>query len=198
ATHKIINLKEDYQPGSKVKIGGIISSMRRTFTKAKGEEMAFIKIEDETGTMDVVVFPKTFSQFKSVLNEDAIVILEGKLDSREEESAILAEIITDLSILPDVAPTTVMVSASSHIPHTPSTPEGIGIIIPKLASRQTLHSIYEILKKFPGQKQTYLLLEGTDGQTRNVPVPFGAELSDNLISDLSLLGCKVEALSVNI
>ncbi len=198
ATHKIINLKEDYQPGSKVKIGGIISSMRRTFTKAKGEEMAFIKIEDETGTMDIVVFPKTFSQFKSVLNEDAIVILEGKLDSREEESAILAEIITDLSILPDVTPTNVMASASSHIPHSPSTPEGIGIIIPKMASRQTLHSIYEILKKFPGQKQTYLLLEGTDGQTRNVPVPFGAELSDNLISDLSLLGCKVEALSVNI
>ncbi len=198
ANQKIASLEEDAHPGAKVKIGGIISTIRRTFTKAKGEEMAFLKLEDETGTIDIVVFPKTFSQFKSVINEDAIIILEGKLDSREEETAILAEIITDLSVLPDVAPPANSPSIPAPSLSGTSLPEGIGIIIPKMASRQTLHSIYEVLKKFPGQKQTFLLLEGSDGQTRNVPVPFGAELSDSLINDLLLLGCKVEALSVNI
>ncbi len=195
-THKIATLKEDYQPGSKVKIGGLVSSMRRTFTKAKGEEMAFIKLEDETGTVDVVIFPRTFAQFKTVLNVDAIIILEGKLDAREEETAVLAEIITDLSILSE-AKIEGQVADKFTYEGQPG-PEGIGIIIPKMASRQTLHSIYEVLKRFPGQKSTYLLLEGTDGQTRNVPVPFGAELSDSLIEDLSILGCKVEALNVNI
>lgn len=197
APHKINTLKEDYQPGSKVKIGGIISSMRRTFTKARGEEMAFIKLEDETGTIDIVIFPRTFAQFKSVLNEDAVVILEGKLDSREEETAVLAEVITDLALLDDIGPELAQ-PINGLAPVGSTGPEGIGIIIPKMASRQTLHSIYEVLKRFPGKKATYLLLVGTDGQTRNVPVPFGSELSDNLINDLSVLGCKVEALSVNI
>jgi len=153
APNKINSLKEDYQPGSRVKIGGIITSLRRTFTKARGEEMAFIKLEDETGTIDIVIFPRTFTQFKSVINEDAIVILEGKLDSREEETAVLAEIITDISVLADVD-TELADSDSGSTSNTIVTTDGIGIIIPKMASRQTLHSIYEVLKRFPGEKAT--------------------------------------------
>lgn len=198
---KISSLKEDFTPGGKVKVGGLITQIRRTFTKSRGEEMAFIKLEDESGTVDVVVFPKSFAQFKTIINEDAVIVVEGKLDNRDEECAILAENLIDLSSLPEIPSALQSVISANHTDQSTVSPpmtESIGIIIPKMASRQTLHSIYEVLKRFPGQKTTYLLLEGTDGTTRNVPVPFGSELSDSLIADLSTLGCKVESLNVNI
>ena len=91
ATHKISDLPE-VKDGTKIKIGGLIASIKKIFTKRSNEEMAFLTLEDHLGvSIECVIFPKTFERSKQYLVKDAIVIMEGKLDFKEELPVIIVE-----------------------------------------------------------------------------------------------------------
>lgn len=97
-THEI-DLLEGEKIGGFVKIGGIIETARKIVTKKSNAEMAFISIGDEKGiTIECVVFPKTFELSKSLILEDTVVILEGRLDSKDDRLVI----ITDKIYKPDL------------------------------------------------------------------------------------------------
>jgi DNA polymerase-3 subunit alpha len=81
----------DDDVGGKTKIAGIIVDVKKIFTKAGNNEMAFVKIEDLTGTIEAVVFPKIFSQTSSLLVSDTVVELSGKVDEKDEKKTILAD-----------------------------------------------------------------------------------------------------------
>lgn len=96
-THKIPELPE-VKNGTRVKIGGLISTIKKIFTKRSNEEMAFVTIEDHIGiSIECVVFPKTYERTKSYLAKDAVVVVEGKLDFKEELPVIIVEAIRILN-----------------------------------------------------------------------------------------------------
>lgn len=60
--------------------------------------MAFVEIEDIFGSLEVVVFPKTYTEYKSLLKEDSIVLIKGRMSIREDEDvSILAGQIKDIT-----------------------------------------------------------------------------------------------------
>jgi len=66
----------------KVKIiMGMIDHIRKIYTKNK-EPMLYLQIEDPTGTMELIVFPKLFKMLTTPLQEDMLVIASGRLDKR--------------------------------------------------------------------------------------------------------------------
>lgn len=81
----------DLPSGSKILIGGVIMLVKKIFTKATNAEMAFIKLEDLSGSMEIVIFPKTFAQFREYLVQDQIILVEGKLDFKDDRPVVLAE-----------------------------------------------------------------------------------------------------------
>ncbi|MBK5239630.1 DNA polymerase III subunit alpha [Clostridium sp.] len=84
------------QDGDKVIIGGIISSVSKKMTK-NNDMMAFINLEDLYASVEVIVFPKTFEKCKSLMEEDEIVIIKGRVSIREEEQPkILCEDVKQL------------------------------------------------------------------------------------------------------
>ncbi len=78
--------------GQQVTIGGIIKSKRQITTK-KGDPMAFLQVEDPQGTIEVVAFPRTFNDCRDVIQEDALVLVRGKVQVRKDKIAILADLI---------------------------------------------------------------------------------------------------------
>ena len=81
----------DEDVGSKGHIAGIIVDVKKIFTKAGNNEMAFVKIEDLSGIMEVVVFPKIFSQTSTMWIPDSVVDVTGKIDQKEEKKTILVD-----------------------------------------------------------------------------------------------------------
>jgi DNA polymerase-3 subunit alpha len=73
----------------KVILGGIINSFRQTITK-RGEMMASFILEDLTGAIEVLVFPRIYSQVMGLEN-DQIVLVQGRYYINEEERKIFAE-----------------------------------------------------------------------------------------------------------
>lgn len=90
-THEISVLEEE-PVGTRVKIGGIIESTKRIFTKKTNSEMAFMSLGNESGSsIECVVFPKIFLNYSDMLVKDTVVIIEGRLDSRDEKQTIIVD-----------------------------------------------------------------------------------------------------------
>ena len=94
ATHSIKDLvSEDAKAldNSNVRIVCTIVKTRMMTTKSNSM-MAFTNVEDLTGTMEVIVFPKVLEQYRDSLRDNAVVVLSGRLSVREDEAAkLLAE-----------------------------------------------------------------------------------------------------------
>lgn len=85
------SLEYKVEDGQRVVIGGIISSVNIKSTR-KNEIMAFIKVEDVITGIEVIVFPKVYQGSTSLLHEDTIVLIKGRISIREDEQPkIIAE-----------------------------------------------------------------------------------------------------------
>ncbi len=74
--------------GAKAVIGGLIAGKTIKYTK-DNKIMAFLTIEDLVGTVEVIVFPKTYEQSTSFLTEDAKVFVQGRISVEEDKDGKL-------------------------------------------------------------------------------------------------------------
>jgi len=70
--------------GDMVKIVGLVSKIKTKVTK-NNEVMAFLTLEDLDGAVSIIVFAKTYSQYRNLLFEDAIVYIEGRASIKEDD-----------------------------------------------------------------------------------------------------------------
>jgi len=75
-----------------VQVAGVLDGVRVIMTK-KGDPMAFAKIEDLSGQMEVVLFPRTYELTKAHLGGDGVLLIAGKIDVRNDEPKLIADAI---------------------------------------------------------------------------------------------------------
>jgi DNA polymerase-3 subunit alpha len=143
--------------GRKVVIAGRVTRCRLTMTR-KSEEMAFVELEDLSGSMDVVVFPRTFSNSKELLVEDRLLVIEGRIDVRGGKVQVIANSVQDCA-LADVG------LGAGHSP-SPAAGDGAGkaIASPRVhlleislqctgdrdRDVQLMRKVYQMLERRPG------------------------------------------------
>jgi DNA polymerase-3 subunit alpha len=69
---------------------GLIESVRELFTK-KGDRMAFVKLADQTDSIELVAFPEVYQQHRELLQPGACVAIKGKLSIRNDEPSVLVD-----------------------------------------------------------------------------------------------------------
>jgi DNA polymerase-3 subunit alpha len=73
-----------------VAVAGVVTQIQKILTR-KGENMLFVKVEDLTGSIEVLVFPKLLRQSNDVWSEEAIVLVKGKLSDKDGIPKLLAD-----------------------------------------------------------------------------------------------------------
>ncbi|HUY74659.1 MAG TPA: DNA polymerase III subunit alpha [Candidatus Dormibacteraeota bacterium] len=66
---------------TEVRVAGLVREVRRVVTR-KGQIMAYATLEDLTGTVDVVLFPRIFEQTRLLFEPDKVLVVQGKVDAR--------------------------------------------------------------------------------------------------------------------
>ena len=160
--------------GQEVSIGGIIAKVKFTFTKKTGEKMAILILEDLKGTVEVLVFPRTFKQVGKYIANDAIVFLKGTINLREDTPKIIAN-----EILPLDEARKKYVQALSIRLYTTG------------LEKKTLQQLNEILRKHKGSVPVYLNFTTQD--KRQLQLSTGRDItvipSDELLEEVEgLLG----------
>jgi DNA polymerase-3 subunit alpha len=80
----------DVPDESVVRIAGLVTAVRRTLTKAQ-TQMLIATVEDTTGAIECIVFPKQYADLQARFVEDAIVVIGGRLRTRERRGATPGE-----------------------------------------------------------------------------------------------------------
>ncbi len=88
------DLKDESLDGQRVVIGGIVTGNRTIITKTKST-MAVVTLEDLQGTLEVVVFPRTYEQTIGSWRDGAILLVAGRVDHRGDEASLLADSVWD-------------------------------------------------------------------------------------------------------
>ena len=97
------DLKDESLDGQRVVIGGIVTGNRTMITKSKST-MAVVTLEDLQGTLEVVVFPKTYEQTIGTWRDGAILLVAGRVDHRGDEASLLADSVWDWDEVADRGP----------------------------------------------------------------------------------------------
>jgi DNA polymerase-3 subunit alpha len=132
--------------GQIVKIGGILSGVQRKVTK-QGNQWAAATLEDLAGAIEVLFFPQTYQLYATAIAEDAVVVVKGKVDRRDDVPKLIA---MDLTI-PDL-------TMDQSGPFVVSMP--IARCVPPVVER-----LREVLVTHPGPTEVHLKLRGTERTT---------------------------------
>ena len=150
-THKINEISPENDHGESVKVAGVVRDARVIVTK-NGSEMAFVKIEDPTGTIELVIFPKIYKASKHIWIDNKPVLVSAKVDSRNDSPTLIVEAI-----------------------ETKGSSEEVFLNIPKNASSDQLKKLKFILTQYPGNQSVVLKFENKD-----LALPFRIAWSDTL------------------
>ncbi len=163
--------------GDEASIGGIITKAKYTFTKRSGEKMAILRLEDLKGTIEVLVFPRSFQSSEKHIAEDAIVFVKGRINLREDTPKIIADEILPLD--------------EARNKYT----QALSIdIITTGMEQHALTQLCDILRRHKGQTPVYINF--TTDEKKKVQMAAGKDLTvqptDSLIIDIEALlgeGC---------
>jgi DNA polymerase-3 subunit alpha len=141
--------------GQRVKIGAQIASMRQIITR-KSETMLVLELEDLDGSIEAVAFPRTYSRFRELWQEDAILLIDGTVDVRNDRLQLIVE-------------------EAAVFEHKVSTGAGqLRVYVERrgddTADRRRFVELYLLLREFPGDDR-FELLTDQDGQRVAIPVP---------------------------
>ena len=95
-TLSLVKIKDTWI-NQRIKVGGIISGIKKIITRA-GKPMLFVKLEDLTDKVEVVVFPGVIERNPTAFQENKIVFISGRVDNRDNVPKIIAEEIEEVII----------------------------------------------------------------------------------------------------
>lgn len=153
--------------GGMVKIGGVCTGLQRKWTR-KGDLMAVFQLEDLKSQIEVMVFPKTMTDIGHLLADDAVLIVKGRLDTREAE-----------------APKLVAMSVEVFDGVTDGAPPLRIKVQPQALSEQQLGKLKALLSEFPGESEVFVHLG--EGHALRLPAAMNVEVTTGLLGELRVL-----------
>lgn len=80
-----------------VVIGGLVNKLKLTQTKKNNERMAIVTLEDLEGPLDMLVFPRAYKEYGTLLVKDAILFFKGNVDKKEQTPKLLVNEIVPMT-----------------------------------------------------------------------------------------------------
>jgi DNA polymerase-3 subunit alpha len=176
-----------------ITVGGIISKMKKSLTK-KQEPMIFMTLEDQTGVIEAILFPKTLVKVNGLIEMEKIVQVSGRLSDKDGEYKLIVDDVKDL-------PNDMIYEMNVADFENNST---VNISLPEKITRETLDQMKEILIRYPGNAEVNLLIVNNFGTiVKTISAKTKVGFSDEMLEELKLLkeisrvqiqnGAKVES-----
>lgn len=171
---KMISAKTtDFQPdeesgipkvydGQKVIIGGMITEKTIKYTR-NNKVMAFLTVEDLLGTVEIVVFPRDYEKWQAMLNEDARVFVQGRVNAEDDKPSKL--ILEKVRAFEDM-PQELWIQFKDKAEYAEKEPE-----------------LLETLKGYSGVSAVVIYLKDVNAMKR-LPAGYHARISDSLTGEL--------------
>jgi len=149
--------------------GGVISKFRETVTKKTGAKMAFGTLDDRSGSIDFVLFPKMYAEYEGKLHQDMVVLLKAKVDNRDDSPQLMVEKVT----IPE-----------ENFVSLASSEKQYEVYIPRKTNPTVLHDVGKLLKATPGKDRVVVIIPN-GGEPKRMLLPYGVQWSEQLKAQIN-------------
>jgi DNA polymerase III subunit alpha len=146
-----------FEDDSQVKVAGLVTSVRRTLTKAQSQ-MLIATVEDMTGTIECVVFPKQYADLQARFIEDAIVVITGRLRLRERRGSTPGE---EVPLELNVSVNDVQLFDRNSVRTAPPLPDGWHVTV---TCREHVDDLAMLISEWSGTTPLVLHINGSTVQ----------------------------------
>jgi DNA polymerase III subunit alpha len=146
-------------------LGGVVTSLQRKWTK-RGDLMAVFQLEDLRGAIEVMVFPKTMTEHGHKLEDDAIVIVRGRVDRKEDTARVMAMELERFEPVADSPSVTIDLTRSA-------------------VNDDLLRRLKGVLSDHPGESEVVLQL--SERQRVRLADDLSVDASNGLVAELRVL-----------
>jgi DNA polymerase III subunit alpha len=136
---------ERRRDGEIVTVGGIAGAIKQVTTK-KGEPMVFVRLDDLTGSAEVVVFNSVYAAARELVELDRILVVKGRVDHKQEGETKLIAL--------EVAP----------FEETPERKEVLLRVNARRAPAGLVRDLAELVREFPGRIPVVVALQTSEGE----------------------------------
>ncbi|MDZ7586660.1 MAG: DNA polymerase III subunit alpha, partial [Patescibacteria group bacterium] len=177
ATHQIIDLDPQINSNQTVTIGGIIKGLKIIITKKSNQEMAFANLDDDTGTVELIIFPRLFTETKSLWANDQPILVTGKVDSKDRLTIIVDTAVNPTAKLPD---------GNTASPTYQSPPgKNITLEIKQSTPKEVLVQLNQLFQANQGQDTlTLQLVNGDEPKEITLPYTINFSVIKSAVNDI--------------
>jgi DNA polymerase-3 subunit alpha len=193
-----LNALKSEHDGKQVSVGGLIVDVREITTK-NGQRMAFVRVEDRFGDIEVVLFPNSYQQTIGIWERDRVVLIKGKLNGRGKDGRDSGE----LKIMVDDAREITVEQATAYqatgkkakapkpkiidnVKPTRAAPERLYIRLSDTSDESTLMSLKEAIDNHQGKTEVVLVLGPTESK-QAIKLPGGFDHSNGGLTKIKEL-----------
>lgn len=177
--------------------------------------MAYGSLEDPTGRIEIVIFPKTFAQFQQILKDDSLFMMEGRLDLRRDVFQFSVNTVTPLSlesmiknaqssglydpnekiirkqkVLEQVATASQDPLEEDSVPPPPPNEDWkenpFTIEVPATIDMKVMEQIRSLLSQNPGERRVEIHIS-IGGTVKKMKLPGGIQVTEDLQKQLKAL-----------
>ncbi|MBU2542646.1 DNA polymerase III subunit alpha [Patescibacteria group bacterium] len=143
-----------------VVIGGVVDSLKKKITK-KGSVMMFVTLQDESGSIDLLVFPKTYEKTLDIWKEGNVVCVVGKTPKEEGDNKVFVEkasLLDKESALLVCNQLSYGLSVRDYAPQAQE--KSVVISLTKQELKQKTEELKSLFIKYPGEYKVFVMVEG--------------------------------------
>ncbi len=146
----------ELEDGVAIKLCGVIAGKREIITKARGDKMASLVLEDFSGQATCTAFAATYAKFGDLLQKDSVVVIRGIASQRQARNGGESQMEVRIEeVIPFVAPTEIDFSSEDNA-------DGTVVIRLGNAKRGQLFQLRDVLKGNPGSYRVVLEFSSSD------------------------------------
>jgi DNA polymerase-3 subunit alpha len=155
----------DLEDGASTAVGGVITSLQRKWTR-KGDLMAVFTLEDLAAAVEVMVFPKTMTEHGHKLADDAVVVVRGRVDKRDDTPKLIAQSVDVIEVTGE------------------EQAEPLRLRVPlRLVSPTVVEQLKSVLSEHPGDSPVFLHLG--ERQVLRLPDLWRVDATNGLLGEIS-------------
>jgi DNA polymerase-3 subunit alpha len=192
--------------GKQVTVGGSILDTREITTK-NGQKMAFVKLEDQHGEIELILFPNSYQQTLGLWERDKVVLVHGKISAKDREGNIGEELKVMVDDAREItaeqatnyqptgktrqAPGAKKTAAATAAPlkaavQTPRAEQRVYIRMPDSNDQDVLLKLKQTIDQHPGDTPVVLVL-GPNDNKQIIKLPAGIASTEAVLEMLSAL-----------
>lgn len=164
---RIADLDPEFSQDQVFLFGGLLSRFKEITTK-KGQKMAFATLEDQSGKVELIIFPRTYSELGFQIEQDQVVLVRGKVQHEEEEFKIIAEKI--------IIPKDEEVEFAKDQNYQE-------IFVPRKTSPETLKKLGTLLKANLGQEKVVIVIPN-GAKAERIVLPYKVNYNEELVKEI--------------